>query len=243
MRVKKLISFYENQHYFTILFVHNFLSRWLNESFRFFCVSYIKILKNWFILQNPSFYSFLWLIGLPVSWRWHHLLYYICHLRWLCLSTGTLRALKAHSPHLAGIPQADNWWENQRWQIHLIQLPLNEQRETTSLWSFPFVRCIHSDYITWLSKWLCMHIIPSFLVDKASCTRQFESELSLHSLASLFPIKEGIFSNSSVSLSKGSSTSNQAFLLRRKDVTALLGAVYAPPVPPLREGPYPIPKP
>ena len=36
-----------------------------------------------------------------------------------------------------------------------------------------------------------MQIIPSFLVDKASCTRQFESELSLHSLASLFPIKEG----------------------------------------------------
>ena len=66
-----------------------------------------------------------------------------------------------------------------------------------------------------------MHIIPSFLVDKASCTRQFESELSLHSLASLFPIKKGIFSNPSVSLSKGSSTSNQAFLLRRKDVTAL----------------------
>ena len=63
-----------------------------------------------------------------------------------------------------------------------------------------------------------MQIIPSFLVDKASCTRQFESELSLHSLASLFPIKEGIFSNPSVSLSKGSSTSNQAFLLRRKDV-------------------------
>ena len=61
-------------------------------------------------------------------------------------------------------------------------------------------------------------IIPSFLVDKASCTRQFESELSLHSLASLFHIKEGIFSNPSVSLSKGSSTSNQAFLLRRKDV-------------------------
>ena len=66
-----------------------------------------------------------------------------------------------------------------------------------------------------------MHIIPSFLVDKASCTRQFESEFSLHSLASLFPIKKGIFSNPSVSLSKGSSTSNQAFLLRRKDVTAL----------------------
>ena len=66
-----------------------------------------------------------------------------------------------------------------------------------------------------------MQIIQSFLVDKASGTRQFESELSLHSLASLFPIKKGIFSNPSVSLSKGSSTSNQAFLLRRKDVTAL----------------------
>jgi len=38
-----------------------------------------------------------------------------------------------------------------------------------------------------------MQIIPSFLVDKASCTRQFESEFSLHSLASLFPIKEGFF--------------------------------------------------
>ena len=64
-------------------------------------------------------------------------------------------------------------------------------------------------------------ITPSLFVDKASCTRQFESELSLHSLASLFPIKKGVFSNPSVSLSKGSSTSNQAFLLRRKDVTAL----------------------
>ena len=37
-------------------------------------------------------------------------------------------------------------------------------------------------------------ITPSFFVDKASCTRQFESEFSLHSLASLFPIKEGVFS-------------------------------------------------
>ena len=67
-------------------------------------------------------------------------------------------------------------------------------------------------------------IIPSLFVDKVSCTRQFENEFSLHSLASLFPIKEGVFSNPSVSLSKGSSTSNQAFLLRRKDVTALPGA-------------------
>ena len=39
-------------------------------------------------------------------------------------------------------------------------------------------------------------ITPSLFVDKASCTRQFESELSLHSLASLFPIKKGVFSTS-----------------------------------------------
>ena len=60
-------------------------------------------------------------------------------------------------------------------------------------------------------------IIPSFFVDKASCTRQFESELSLHSLASLFPIKEGFFLPLRLSC-KESSTSNQAFLLRRKNV-------------------------
>ena len=34
-------------------------------------------------------------------------------------------------------------------------------------------------------------ITPFLFFDKASCTRQFESELSLHSLASLFPLKEG----------------------------------------------------
>ena len=35
---------------------------------------------------------------------------------------------------------------------------------------------------------------PSF-IDKAGCTRQFESELSLHSFAQLFPINEGFFEN------------------------------------------------
>ena len=55
-------------------------------------------------------------------------------------------------------------------------------------------------------------IIPSFFVDKASCTRQFESELSLHSLASLFPIKEGSTSHLGL-LSSG-----------EKKETALLGA-------------------
>ena len=34
-------------------------------------------------------------------------------------------------------------------------------------------------------------ITPSLFFDKASCTRQFESKLSLHSFASIFPIKEG----------------------------------------------------
>ena len=33
---------------------------------------------------------------------------------------------------------------------------------------------------------------PSF-IDKAGCTQQFESKLSLRSLAQLFPIKEGFF--------------------------------------------------
>ena len=60
-------------------------------------------------------------------------------------------------------------------------------------------------------------IIPFFFVDKVSCTRQFESEFSLHSLASLFPIKEGFFLPLRLSC-KESSTSNQAFLLRRKNV-------------------------
>ena len=39
--------------------------------------------------------------------------------------------------------------------------------------------------------YLFSKITPSLFVDKASCTRQFESKLSLHSLASLFPLKEG----------------------------------------------------
>ena len=78
MGVKKLISFYENQHFFTLLFVHNFLSRWLNESFRHFCISYVEIQKIRFILvhftKSLFLFFFLWLIGLPVFWRWHHLL-------------------------------------------------------------------------------------------------------------------------------------------------------------------------
>ena len=62
-------------------------------------------------------------------------------------------------------------------------------------------------------KWyLFSKITPSLFFDKASCTRQFESELSLHSLASLFPLKEG-------------STSHLGLLPSgKKRETALLGA-------------------
>ena len=67
-----------------------------------------------------------------------------------------------------------------------------------------------------------MHIIPYFLVDKASCTRQFESQLSLHSLASLFPIKEGIFLPLRLSCKESSTfLTKPLFPQEREDVTAL----------------------
>ena len=56
--------------------------------------------------------------------------------------------------------------------LHFLRPPFTQSK---------LVRCVKGRVI----------IIPSFFVDKASCTRQFESELSLHSLASLFPLKEG----------------------------------------------------
>ena len=59
---------------------------------------------------------------------------------------------------------------------------------------------IHTEEVKLDTKWDISKIIPSFFFDKASCTRQFESELSLHSLASLFPIKEGDFSKITPSL-------------------------------------------
>ena len=43
MRVKKLISFYEILHFFSIFLVHNLLSRWLKEYFPIFCISHVKI--------------------------------------------------------------------------------------------------------------------------------------------------------------------------------------------------------
>ncbi|MGE9980591.1 hypothetical protein, partial [Prevotella sp. SGI.167] len=66
-----------------------------------------------------------------------------------------------------------------------------------------------------------------FFVDKASCTRQFESELSLHSLASLFPIKEGVFSKtypSFLTLKEGSTSHPCPLSSGAREKTALLGA-------------------
>ena len=87
---------------------------------------------------------------------------------------------------------------------------------------FPLNKAFSKTYPSVLTlKEGCSKIIPSFFVDKASCTRQFESELSLHSLASLFPIKEGFF-YLSVSPARRAPHPNQAFPSRKgKDVTAL----------------------
>ena len=64
-------------------------------------------------------------------------------------------------------------------------------------------------------------IIPSFFGDKASCTRQFESELSLHSLASLFPIKKGFFLPLRLSCKESSTFSPSPSSSGSGDVTAL----------------------
>ncbi len=65
-------------------------------------------------------------------------------------------------------------------------------------------------------------------------------------IPSFFTIKKRLFSkiNPSFFTIKEGSTSHLGLLSSdEKKETALLGTVYAPPVPPLREGPYPIPKP
>ena len=94
---------------------------------------------------------------------------------------------------------------SQDWGYLLFKLSLAEALEEVATrvaeeaWLYnEYAFNISFDYIHWFN--LCSlirisKIIPSFFVDKASCTRQFESELSLHSLASLFPIKEGFFEN------------------------------------------------
>ena len=92
---------------------------------------------------------------------------------------------------------------SQDWDNLLFKLSLAEALEevatsiTEEAWLYnEYAIYIGFDYIHWFN--LCSlirisKIIPSFFVDKASCARQFESEFSLHSLASFFPIKEGIF--------------------------------------------------
>ena len=75
--------------------------------------------------------------------------------------------------------------------------------------------CIHSDYITWLSKWLCMHIIPSFLADKG-----FFLPLRLS-------CKERLFSKtypSFLTLKEGSTSHLGLLPSGKKRETALLGA-------------------
>ena len=69
-------------------------------------------------------------------------------------------------------------------------------------------------------------ITPSLFVDKASCTRQFESELSLHSLASLFPIKKGFFLPLRLSCKESSTFSPSPSSSGSGDVA---GSAIAPP--------------
>ena len=106
---------------------------------------------------------------------------------------------------------------------------------------------MHIQWLDIIIRFMCIspiqrpHYIPSsytyqffeksyfiIVLHKISCSRQFESELSLHSLASLFPIKEGSTSHLGLlqwSLhplrfprSRGTETSGE------KKETALLGA-------------------
>ena len=62
-------------------------------------------------------------------------------------------------------------------------------------------------------------------------------------IPSFFSIKEGVFLPLRLSCKESSTfLTKPLFPQEREDVTAL-SAIFAPPVPPQREGPYPIPKP
>ena len=123
---------------------------------------------------------------------------------------------------------------SQDWGYLLFKLSLTEALEevatsiTEEAWlnnedaiyiSFDYIHCFCLNLCSLIRS---SKIIPSFFVDKASCTRQFKSELSLHSLASLFSIKEGIFLPLRLSCKESSTfLSKPLFPQGREDVTAL----------------------
>ena len=105
------------------------------------------------------------------------------------------------------------------YKLHLLQHP--DWHRTAVLVTATFISLKLFIIIVCFIFFFFSKIIPSFFVDKASCTRQFESELSLHSLASLFPIKKGFFLPLRLSCKESSTFSPSPSSSGSGDVTAL----------------------